>query len=231
MNKKYLTVLFIFLLSIACPLAAATTGHRQDLIIVKYGLSTDLNQSTPDTNGNEVNNLPADNNSNQLIPIAGIHYQVQQIVPRQLGLSISVGNTATYRLIGSPINLVTTTNGQAQTNLADGYYIVTEEANPTVGLLTPAAPLLLTLPATNRTQIGSKGEVYIYPKSNINTKQNETSTNLMTSAHGAKNQKSAIKLPKTGSESSNFVCLVGFIFVLCAIFFAKTHRERSARCK
>ena len=156
MKKKFiriliiLTVAFSTLLTFAQKTAAET--HTQNLTIVKYGLSTGATGFSPDQSidtGLQINGIPIDNLGNELSPLAGVHYLIQEVDP------------ASQQTIEPATELITNSAGVASVTLPDGLYKVSEQANSQLGLTRPALPLLINLP------MAGLSTVYIYPKSSV----------------------------------------------------------------
>lgn len=226
MNKKYF-YFFILLLSVALVggkvKAEGQLGstHTQELVIVKYGLNKNsygfIPKQTVDT-GEKINNIPIDNNTNQLKPMAGVQYEIQQIYPTQDGSNINLSNLSTYQKIGSTKTIVTGQDGMAQINLSDGFYIVSELANTALQLKKPAPPVLLRLPAVNPTKNGYLDIVYLYPKSSID----------QINQHNLPQKSTQTMLPKTGTDSSDdFIVVGGLLFIFASRMFLGKRKERS----
>lgn len=187
--------------------------HTQELIIIKYGLSSGasgFSQTQTVNNGEEINGLPTDNNGNQLTPLSGIHYLIQKISPTTDGDAIKLTDGSTYINVGEATEIITNSSGIAQLELQDGFYIVTECANKAAGLSHPAQPILLRLPVVNDAKNGYLNQVYIYPKSSIDPSENIPSP----PATIPKMQKN---LPKTGESDVAGLSLLGLVLVILAV--------------
>lgn len=146
--------------------------HTQALVVVKYGLSPGASSFIPSqttNDGQKINGIPTDNLGNQLSPMAGIHYHVQQIIPTGSDDAVATENPnpKSYLLLGSPIDMVTDENGVATTNLPDGEYLVTEQANPALDLSQASPPVVVRLHLPNASGTLVKDTVYLYPKSSV----------------------------------------------------------------
>lgn len=224
-KKQYLIFSLLLVLSVLLGTTVKADGqlgstHTQDLVIVKYGLNKNSNsfsESQTTNTGEKINNIPIDNNRNQLAPIAGVEYTLQKINPTRDDGDIKISDLSTYNKVHSIKMIVTGQNGIASKNLVDGFYIVTEVANPTLHLTNPTAPFLLRLPVVNEARNGYLDTVYIYPKSSIDLEQEIVVPN---------NTKQTV-LPKTGDQSNMGIIVMGCITLLLMLsLLAKSFKGR-----
>lgn len=224
-KKQYLIFSLLLVLSVLLGTTVKADGqlgstHTQDLVIVKYGLNKNSNsfsESQTTNTGEKINNIPIDNNRNQLAPIAGVEYTLQKINPTRDDGDIKISDLSTYNKVHSIQMIVTGQNGIASKNLVDGFYIVTELANGPLHLTTPAAPILLRLPVVNDMNNGYLDTVYIYPKSSIDLEQEIVVPN---------NTKQTV-LPKTGDQSNMGIIVMGCITLLLMLsLLAKSLKGR-----
>lgn len=223
-KRRLLALIFFFSIVLLrwnnAPIQAAER-HSQNIIIVKYGLTSTSHGFSTDqsfNNGLKINNIIIDNEGKELQPIADISYIVQQITEKD---DLAVMDPSSYTKVGNPIKLVTNKDGIANTRLGDGKYILTEQANNAAGLINPQAPVLLDLPTAD-----SLEEIYIYPKSSlINTEkqptQNFTKPTQIQYRHD---------LPHTGEKISWFIALSG-AFLLIIVAFVLNRKEKSTQTK
>ncbi|WP_338997386.1 LPXTG cell wall anchor domain-containing protein [Lactococcus formosensis] len=225
MKKRPLLAL-IFFFSIVllrwnnAPIQAAER-HSQNIIIVKYGLTSSSRGFSTDQSFNtglKINNIIIDNEGKELQPVADISYTVQQITEKD---DLAVMDPSSYTKMGNPIKLVTNKEGIASIRLGDGKYILTEQANNAAGLINPQAPVLLDLPTAD-----SLEEIYIYPKSSLiktekQPTQNFTKPTQIQYRHD---------LPHTGEKISWFIALSG-AFLLIIVAFVLNRKEKSTQTK
>ncbi|NHI67936.1 LPXTG cell wall anchor domain-containing protein [Lactococcus formosensis] len=225
MKKRPLLAL-IFFFSIVllrwnnAPIQAAER-HSQNIIIVKYGLTSSSRGFSTDQSFNtglKINNIIIDNEGKEFQPVADISYTVQQITEKD---DLAVMDPSSYTKMGNPIKLVTNKEGIASIRLGDGKYILTEQANNAAGLINPQAPVLLDLPTAD-----SLEEVYIYPKSSLiktekQPTQNFTKPTQIQYRHD---------LPHTGEKISWFIALSG-AFLLIIVAFVLNRKEKSTQTK
>ena len=223
-KRRLLALIFFFSIVLLrwnnAPIQAAER-HSQNIIIVKYGLtSTSRGFSTDQSfnTGLKINNIIIDNEGKELQPIADISYIVQQITEKD---DLAVMDPSSYTKVGNPIKLVTNKEGIANTRLGDGKYILTEQANNAAGLINPQAPVLLDLPTAD-----SLEEIYIYPKSSLiktekQPTQNFTKPTQIQYRHD---------LPHTGEKISWFIALSG-AFLLIIVAFVLNRKEKSTQTK
>lgn len=225
MKKRPLLAL-IFFFSIVllrwnnAPIQAAER-HSQNIIIVKYGLTSSSRGFSNDQSFNtglKINNIIIDNEGKEFQPVADISYTVQQITQKD---DLAVMDPSSYTKMGNPIKLVTNKEGIASIRLGDGKYILTEQANNAAGLINPQAPVLLDLPTAD-----SLEEVYIYPKSSLiktekQPTQNFTKPTQIQYRHD---------LPHTGEKISWFIALSG-AFLLIIVAFVLNRKEKSTQTK
>ncbi|WP_339007032.1 LPXTG cell wall anchor domain-containing protein [Lactococcus formosensis] len=225
MKKRPLLAL-IFFFSIVllrwnnAPIQAAER-HSQNIIIVKYGLTSSSRGFSTDQSFNtglKINNIIIDNEGKELQPVADISYTVQQITEKD---DLAVMDPSSYTKMGNPIKLVTNKEGIASIRLGDGKYILTEQANNAAGLINPQAPVLLDLPTAD-----SLEEIYIYPKSSLiktekQPTQNFTKPTQIQYRHD---------LPHTGKKISWFIALSG-AFLLIIVAFVLNRKEKSTQTK
>lgn len=224
-KKRCLIITFLLVLSTLSGMTAKAdkqpgSTHTQNLVIVKYGLNANSNAFSDNKTVNsdeKINNIPIDNNRNQLAPIAGVEYTLQKINPTRDDGDIKISDLSTYDKVHSIQTIVTGQNGIASKNLVDGFYIVTEVANPTLHLTNPTAPFLLRLPVVNEARNGYLDTVYIYPKSSIDLEQEIVVPN---------NTKQTV-LPKTGDQSNMGIIVMGCITLLLMLsLLAKSLKGR-----
>lgn len=239
MNYKRLNltlILFMIGLFVALPLNTQAEGqlgstHEQKVTIVKYGLnenSQGFSQEQTTNNGLQINNIPTDDHGNELSPLANISYSIQKVEPTGDANQVSVEDKNTYHLDGEAVIITTDQTGQATITLQDGLYIVSEQANPSAGLKVAAKPLLYRLPVLNETQDGYLSQVYIYPKSSIDTLEttppSSTPVHSTSPSSAPKNETpkktpgivQAVKdaLPKTNAESGLKLSILGLSIIL-----------------
>lgn len=205
--------------------------HTQQLVIVKYGLTAGATGFTPSQttdDGQKINNLPIDNLGNQLSPMAGIHYIVQQFVPTGAARDVATENPnpSTYRLVGSPQELVTDKNGMATTMLPDGDYLISEQPNPMLKLSQASPPVVVRLPLPDTTGIETKDTVYLYPKSSVDPAEFEASEKRGISQTTGRKETKKLNvfqkyLPKTGVKFSLLIALGGALLLLGDILLVK----------
>lgn len=224
-KKQYLIFSLLLVLSVLLGTTVKADGqlgstHTQDLVIVKYGLNKNSNsfsESQTTNTGEKINNIPIDNNGNQLKPLAGVQYSIQKIEPTDDGNKVNLSNGSTYRKVGSSQTIVTGADGVASLVLSDGFYIVSELANKSIRLTTPATPVLLRPPVVNEMNNGYLDTVYIYPKSSIDLEQEIVVPN---------NTKQTV-LPKTGDQSNMGIIVMGCITLLLMLsLLAKSLKGR-----
>ncbi|MEY8514837.1 pilin N-terminal domain-containing protein [Lactococcus taiwanensis] len=236
-KMKYSWMILLFFLGnvVFIKNGLAEEEHTQQLVIVKYGLTAGAtgfipSQTTDD--GQKINNLPIDNLGNQLSPMAGIHYIVQQFVPTGAARDVATENPkpSTYRLVGSPQELVTDKNGMATTMLPNGDYLISEQPNPMLKLSQASPPVVVRLPLPDTTGIETKDTVYLYPKSSVDPAEFITSLTKQKGSRKLKDtqiQQTNIfekYLPKTGVKISILMGLLGFSLLLGDIILMKKRR-------
>lgn len=243
LNKIICASLLLVAVFAGGAVAKADSTHSQTLEIVKYGLTpgaTAFTAKDTTNDGQKINNLPTDNQGNQLSPLAGIHYVVQEIRPT--GSHIASLNPAadSYTKVGEPADIETNTSGIADLSLTDGVYLVSEQANPAAGLKTPAEPLVIDLPVWNDSNTATPDTVYIYPKSSVdkvgNTPPGAKSPPAGTTPtpNGTSNPASGVQgvlqklLPHTGVASSLGMMLLGLAMLFFLIFFLKRRKSEEA---
>lgn len=212
-RQVYLFGLVIILLMTAASHVKANeqlgATHRQDLVIVKYGLNNHAvgfaQNQTVDT-GEKINNIPLSDAGSRLIPMSGIQYMVQRIQATKTGEDISLARPATFEKVSDVQDIVTGQDGVASTSLMDGFYIVSEVANTDQHLSIPAPPILLRLPIVNQTRDGYLNTVYIYPKSSVDI----VKADKVPSSH------SQTILPRTGTLESEHLVRIGCITLFMA---------------
>ena len=154
----------------------ADSPKKTTLTIVKYGLkseSSEFSSSQTINTGEPINNLPTDNHGNELEPLEGIHYKIQEVLPKD-GNPRSIDkvhlNSATYTKVGSALDIVTDSDGIATLPVnSNGNFIISEIANTAAHLSHPAVPFLVELPVASIDGSGNLSTVYIYPKSSIDS--------------------------------------------------------------
>lgn len=214
-KKQYLIFSLLLVLSVLLGTTVKADGqlgstHTQDLVIVKYGLNKNSNsfsESQTTNTGEKINNIPIDNNGNQLKPLAGVQYSIQKIEPTDDGNKVNLSNVSTYRKVGSSQTIVTGADGVASLVLSDGFYIVSELANKSIRLTTPATPVLLRPPVVNELNNGYLDTVYIYPKSSIDP---------VKVTPVPKKTRPGV-LPKTGEQLNFDLTIVGLVALLIAL--------------
>ncbi|MFC4652350.1 LPXTG cell wall anchor domain-containing protein [Lactococcus nasutitermitis] len=211
--------------------------HTQELIIVKYGLnatSSSFSQEQTINTGEKINNLPVDNQGNELSPMGGIEYEIQKLSPTGDGDAIQLSNPSSYQTVGDVMTVVTGSDGIAQSVLQDGFYSVKEVANPSVHLSHPAATILLRLPVVNGSKDGYLDKVYIYPKSSIDPSHSKAVTPAKKVPQSENNKASVKKtvvkkgnnvLPKTGEMTSMSLGLLGAFIIFGALMTKKRKGE------
>lgn len=225
--------LTLFLLFFIGHLASASVlTHTQNLFIVKYALKKDVKSVSSATNAVTINQLPVDDESSELVALAGVHYVIQKIAPLKVSTALLINDTSTYQLLGHSTEIVTDTQGVAEINLTDGFYIVSEQVEKSDELNQPAPPLLLELPTSNRTQTTNEGDVYIYPKSSINEKENEGENVVNPYMTKQSSEKGQIKenLPKTSSKPEKKLLVFGFVlmdFSLYLVCYSNLRRNEA----
>lgn len=219
-KKQYLIFSLLLVLSVLLGTTVKADGqlgstHTQDLVIVKYGLNKNSNsfsESQTTNTGEKINNIPIDNNGNQLKPLAGVQYSIQKIEPTDDGNKVNLSNGSTYRKVGSSQTIVTGADGVASLVLSDGFYIVSELANKSIRLTTPATPVLLRPPVVNELNNGYLDTVYIYPKSSIDPVK---VTPVKVTPVPKKTRPGV--LPKTGEQLNFDLTIVGLVALLIAL--------------
>ncbi|MFK4934861.1 LPXTG cell wall anchor domain-containing protein [Lactococcus garvieae] len=227
MKKRRLLVL-IFFFSIVllrgnnAPIQAVER-HSQNIIIVKYGLtsaSQGFSSEQSFNTGLKINNIIIDNTGKELQPISDISYMVQQIMEKD-ALAVAVMDPSSYIKVGNPKKLLTNKEGIASIRLEDGKYILTEQVNRAARLIEPQAPVLLDLPTAD-----SLEEIYIYPKSSLIKTEKKPRQNHPKPTHIQYRQ----VLPHTGEKVSCFIALGG-AFLLIIIAFVLNRKEKSTQTK
>lgn len=199
----------------------AVERHSQNIIIVKYGLTSASHGFSTDQSFNtglKINNIIIDNEGKELQPVADISYTVQQITEKD---GLAVMDPSSYTKVGNPIKLMTNKEGIASIRLGDGKYILTEQANSAAGLNIPQAPVLLDLPTADRLE-----EIYIYPKSNLVRVEKKPTQHYpkLTQIYYRND------LPHTGEKISWFIALSG-AFLLIIVAFVLNRKEKSTQTK
>lgn len=128
-KKRCLIITFLLVLSTLSGMTAKAdkqpgSTHTQNLVIVKYGLNANSNAFSDNKTVNsdeKINNIPIDNNRNQLAPIAGVEYTLQKINPTRDDGDIKISDLSTYNKVHSIQTIVTGQNGIASKNLVDGF--------------------------------------------------------------------------------------------------------------
>ena len=223
-KRRLLALIFFFSIVLLrwnnAPIQAAER-HSQNIIIVKYGLTSSSRGFSTDQSFNtglKINNIIIDNEGKELQPVADISYTVQQITEKD---DQAVMDPSSYTKVGNPIKLVTNKEGIASIRLGDGKYILTEQANSAAGLSIPQAPVLLDLPTAD-----SLEEIYIYPKSNLVRVEKKPAQHYpkLTQIYYRND------LPHTGEKVSWFIALGG-AFLLIIIAFVLKGKEKSTQTK
>ncbi|MBS4460093.1 LPXTG cell wall anchor domain-containing protein [Lactococcus petauri] len=223
-KRRLLALIFFFSIVLLrwnnAPIQAAER-HSQNIIIVKYGLTSSSRGFSTDQSFNtglKINNIIIDNEGKELQPIADISYTVQQITEKD---DLAVMDPSSYTKVGNPIKLVTNKEGIANTRLGDGKYILTEQANSAAGLINPQAPVLLDLPTAD-----SLEEIYIYPKSSLIKTEKQPTQNFPKPTQ----IQCRHDLPHTGEKISWFIALGG-AFLLIIVAFVLNRKEKSTQTK
>ena len=223
-KRRLLTLIFFFSIVLLrwnnAPIQAAER-HSQNIIIVKYGLTSSSRGFSTDQSFNtglKINNIIIDNEGKELQPVADISYTVQQITEKD---DLAVMDPSSYTKVGNPIKLVTNKEGIANTRLGDGKYILTEQANSAAGLINPQAPVLLDFPTAD-----SLEEIYIYPKSSLIKTEKQPTQNFPK----PKQIQYRHDLPHTGEKISWFIALGG-AFLLIIVAFVLNRKEKSTQTK
>lgn len=223
-KRRLLALIFFFSIILLrwnnAPIQAAER-HSQNIIIVKYGLTSASHGFSTDQSFNtglKINNIIIDNEGKELQPVADISYTVQQITEKE---GLAVMDPSSYTKVGNPIKLVTNKEGIASIRLGDGKYILTEQANSAAGLNIPQAPILLDLPTADRLE-----EIYIYPKSNLVRVEKKPTQHYpkLTQIYYRND------LPHTGEKISWFIALSG-AFLLIIVAFVLNRKEKSTQTK
>ncbi|MFK4970911.1 LPXTG cell wall anchor domain-containing protein [Lactococcus garvieae] len=225
-KRRLLALIFFFSIVLLrgnnAPIQAAER-HSQNIIIVKYGLtsaSQGFSSEQSFNTGLKINNIIIDNTGKELQPIADISYTVQQIMEKD-ALAVAVMDPSSYIKVGTPIKLRTNKEGIASIRLEDGKYILTEQVNRAEGLIDPQAPVMLDLPTAD-----SLEEIYIYPKSSlIKTEKKPTQNHPKPTRIQYRHD-----LPTTGEKVSWFIALGG-AFLLIIIAFVLNRKEKSTQTK
>ncbi|MFK4964926.1 LPXTG cell wall anchor domain-containing protein [Lactococcus garvieae] len=225
-KRRLLALIFFFSIVLLrgnnAPIQAAER-HSQNIIIVKYGLtsaSQGFSSEQSFNTGLKINNIIIDNTGKELQPIADISYTVQQIMEKD-ALAVAVMDASSYIKVGTPIKLRTNKEGIASIRLEDGKYILTEQVNRAEGLIDPQAPVMLDLPTAD-----SLEEIYIYPKSSlIKTEKKPTQNHPKPTRIQYRHD-----LPTTGEKVSWFIALGG-AFLLIIIAFVLNRKEKSTQTK
>lgn len=223
-KRRLLALIFFFSIILLrwnnAPIQAAER-HSQNIIIVKYGLTSASHGFSTDQSFNtglKINNIIIDNEGKELQPVADISYTVQQITEKD---GLAVMDPSSYTKVGNPIKLMTNKAGIASIRLGDGKYILTEQANSAAGLNIPQAPVLLDLPTADRLE-----EIYIYPKSNlVRVEKKPTQYYPKLTQIYYRND-----LPHTGEKISWFIALSG-AFLLIIVAFVLNRKEKSTQTK
>ncbi len=225
-KRRSLTLIFFFSIILLIwnitPIHAGE-NHSQNIIIVKYGLTSSSNGFSSEQNFNtglKINNIVIDDVGKELQPLANIRYTVQQVIEKDT-LPLSVLDPSSYTKVGNPINLVTNKKGVASIRLDDGKYILIEQENRAVGLVNPQAPVLLDLPTADNLE-----DIYIYPKSSLIKTEKKPTKSYPNQTHFRQSQ----DLPRTGEKISGIITLGG-AFLLIIIAFVLNHKEKSAETK
>lgn len=223
-KRRLLALIFFFSIVLLrwnnAPIQAAER-HSQNIIIVKYGLTSSSRGFSTDQSFNtglKINNIIIDNEGKELQPIADISYTVQQITEKD---DLAVMDPSSYTKVGTPIKLVTNKEGIANIRLGDGKYILTEQANSAAGLINPQAPVLLDLPTAD-----SLEEIYIYPKSSLIKTEKQPTQNFPKPTQIQYRH----DLPHTGEKISWFIALGG-AFLLIIVAFVLNRKEKSTQTK
>ncbi|MDG6113368.1 LPXTG cell wall anchor domain-containing protein [Lactococcus formosensis] len=223
-KRRLLALIFFFSIILLrwnnAPIQAAER-HSQNIIIVKYGLTSASHGFSTDQSFNtglKINNIIIDNEGKELQPVADISYTVQQITEKD---GLAVMDPSSYTKVGNPIKLMTNKEGIASIRLGDGKYILTEQANSAAGLNIPQAPVLLDLPTADRLE-----EIYIYPKSNLVRVEKKPTQHYpkLTQIYYRND------LPHTGEKISWFIALSG-AFLLIIVAFVLNRKEKSTQTK
>lgn len=223
-KRRLLALIFFFSIILLrwnnAPIQAAER-HSQNIIIVKYGLTSASHGFSTDQSFNtglKINNIIIDNEGKELQPVADISYTVQQITEKD---GLAVMDPSSYTKVGNPIKLMTNKEGIASIRLGDGKYILTEQANSAAGLNIPQAPVLLDLPTADRLE-----EIYIYPKSNLVRVEKKPTPHYpkLTQIYYRND------LPHTGEKISWFIALSG-AFLLIIVAFVLNRKEKSTQTK
>lgn len=223
-KRRLLALIFFFSIILLrwnnAPIQAAER-HSQNVIIVKYGLTSASHGFSTDQSFNtglKINNIIIDNEGKELQPVADISYTVQQITEKD---GLAVMDPSSYTKVGNPIKLMTNKEGIASIRLGDGKYILTEQANSAAGLNIPQAPVLLDLPTADRLE-----EIYIYPKSNLVRVEKKPTQHYpkLTQIYYRND------LPHTGEKISWFIALSG-AFLLIIVAFVLNRKEKSTQTK
>lgn len=240
MKKRRLIKSLLFILLMIMSLSAYQTFADSRLTIVKYGLSpgaTGFSESQTTNNGLEINNLPLDNLGNELSVVADIHYLIYQIVPSGDGSELTAINPpqSSYSVLKEVGDFVTDDNGEVSLSLADGYYLIEEQANSGQGLTRAAPALAVKFP------VAGLSHVYLYPKSSVDKgevnppkdkpKPQEPSPKpieIPKEENPPKNPSDKGKilglLPKTGAVNSFLLMLSGFILLFFLFLIKKNKR-------
>lgn len=223
-KRRLLALIFFFSIILLrwnnAPIQAAER-HSQNIIIVKYGLTSASHGFSTDQSFNtglKINNIIIDNEGKELQPVADISYTVQQITEKD---GLAVMDPSSYTKVGNPIKLMTNKEGIASIRLGDGKYTLTEQANSAAGLNIPQAPVLLDLPTADRLE-----EIYIYPKSNLVRVEKKPTQHYpkLTQIYYRND------LPHTGEKISWFIALSG-AFLLIIVAFVLNRKEKSTQTK
>lgn len=152
--------------------------------VIKYQLKDQVHfDENISFDGSKISS-PVDSGGNELLPMAGISYQIDQLVLKEPELDKTL--LSSYSVIEGTAQIVTTNNhGEATfTGLSEGVYKVTELENKLIAKV--MSPVLVTLPL--ETNQGNLTSVYLYPKSNV------------VNADGGLNPSRPDKLPQTSGE-------------------------------
>ena len=242
--KIFLAAAFLFVGGLGAVLilprpTLAAEEHTQTLEIVKYGLSPSAAgfvEEQTKNDGTPINNLPTDNNGNELVPVAGIHYIIQEIKPTSDKFVTDNPSSDTYDTVGNPYELVTDSEGIAKLSLPDGIYLLSEQANSEVGLDVPDKPVVIQLPQWNADDTAMLDTVYVYPKSSVtDTNQGSNPPTTLPPNKGSNknsgkdkgnsvmistgNGKSAgnTTLPKTGDDDSTHLLVSAGLVLLLGV--------------
>lgn len=209
---KQIFLLFILaIVSFGTGLWVSAQEHSQNLVIIKYGLSegaTGFKESQTVNTGQMINNIPVDNLNHELVPVADIHYLVQEISP-------------SGEKIGKEMDIVTNKLGVAPISLTDGTYLVSEQVNLAAGLKKAAAPVVIDLPTFDQLST-----VYIYPKSSVVMASPPSSSSSSAPKYGEKITDTKGSFGRFGEESINIGLALGIIVVSLLLLVFKRREDK-----